>query len=157
MEEEFLHDTWQLWFHDPTSTNWDKDSYVPLGTISTVEEFCEYFKGFEQIWDKGMFFLMREHILPIWEDPANENGGCFSFKINTVDIKHYWFELCACVLGENAMQQPQQWENICGISISPKWNYSIVRVWIADDKKKSLNDYKLVHPSYSSVMFKAYK
>jgi hypothetical protein len=35
----------------------------------------------DQLYSRGMFFIMREHILPLWEDESNKNGGCFSYKI----------------------------------------------------------------------------
>lgn len=153
----FLNDTWQLWFHDPYDENWEKQSYMSLGTCSTVDEFASIYVSIGKLWTKGMFFWMREHIFPIWEDERNCQGGCFSYKINTNDVYKDWYQTCSYVLGENISKDPADWENICGVSISPKRAHSIVRIWIADKNKCSPNLYNFPLPSYTSVMFKPFQ
>ena len=72
-----------IYFHDPYDMNWDANSYKFITTISSVEDFVNIYKAFEDLWLRGMFFIMREHIMPRWEDEHNINGGCLSFKVIT--------------------------------------------------------------------------
>ena len=37
-----------------------------------------------------MLFLMKDDILPIWEDPENINGSSVSFKISGEDVVNDW-------------------------------------------------------------------
>jgi hypothetical protein len=87
-ESIFLDDRWALYFHDPDDPLWTLNSYKQIGIISTVDDFIEANKAFADLWSKGMFFLMREHIQPLWEDPYNKNGGCFSYKVNKPDVSN---------------------------------------------------------------------
>ena len=39
------------------------------------------------------YFLMRDKILPIWEDPKNINGGCISIKLEIYKVEEIWNKL----------------------------------------------------------------
>ena len=80
--------------------NWDANSYKFITTISSVEDFVNIYKAFEDLWLRGMFFIMREHIMPRWEDENNINGGCLSFKVNKQDFNDKLFEIASLILGE---------------------------------------------------------
>ena len=75
-----LNDTWCFYFHDPYNTEWDFKSFKLITSIKTVDNFISIFDCYKDILSKGMFFIMREGILPIWEDELNKKGGCFSYK-----------------------------------------------------------------------------
>jgi len=155
----FLNDTWSLYFHDPEDEDWSEDSYKFVGNISTVEDFVAVQKTFDDMWSKGMFFIMREHIKPLWEDEHNRDGGCFSFKIMKNDVGKFWFTFAAMVVGENLLQpshREQLWDKICGVSISPKRSFCILRVWISDKDYGDTKYYKIDVPSYTKIMFKSY-
>ena len=63
----YINDVWSLYFHDPYDMNWDNSSYKFITTISSVEDYINIFKAFEDLWQRGMFFIMREHIMHRWE------------------------------------------------------------------------------------------
>lgn len=153
----FLNDTWTLWFHDPTNESWDKDSYIQLATVSTVEDVAGMCEGFKELWNRGMFFLMREHIMPVWEDPHNAGGGCFSFKSMKPDVSKMWFDLVARATGETLIvrdKRPDHWEKVCGVSISPKRSYCIMRIWVADQTWSNPALYTMKLPNYTALQFK---
>ena len=70
---------------------------------------------------------MKKDIFPNWEDPSNRTGGCKSFNVKSTNILNEWNEL------------------INGISISPKREFNIVKVWFSENKedifKKNYNEY----------------
>ena len=100
METFYLNDVWCLYFHDPYDMNWEPNSYKFITTISSVNDFIEIYMTFNELLTKGMFFIMRDHIMPRWEDENNKNGGCFSFKINKNEVLDKLFEVTAQMLGE---------------------------------------------------------
>lgn len=158
MEDHFLNDTWNLYFHDPDNSNWDMDSYVLLATIGSVHDWVKVFGSFKDVWSKGMFFLMREYIQPVWEDENNKQGGCISFKLWKNEVADNWFELAGKVLGEVLLKKGKEehWKKISGISISPKRSYCIARIWLFNDTLKESNVYDLQIPSYSKIMYKSH-
>ena len=103
-----------------------------------------------------MFFLMREHIQPLWEDPFNKSGGCFSFKVNKPEAGAYFFKICAQMMSNNLAKGDSIdiHDNICGISMSPKRNYCIVRIWIGSKEFNKAQLYNTNAPSYTQVLFK---
>lgn len=157
VDEEFLDETWALHFHDPDNNEWTKSSYKQITTITTVQEWIQTDLAFKELWQKGMFFIMREHILPLWEDPNNTNGGCFSFKVNKPEATNYWFEIVAKLLGNTLGKNEKVSDNICGVSISPKRNYCIIRIWICNHDYNTISNYNIVIPSYTQVMYKEHK
>jgi len=152
----YLNDVWCLYFHDPYDMNWESNSYKFITTISSVEDFIEIYKNFTELWCKGMFFIMREHIIPRWEDENNKNGGCFSFKINKNEVLEKFFEVSAQILGETLGKNDIISTNINGISICPKKNYHIIRIWIKNNNNLSKDNYNLSIPSYSTLMYKSH-
>lgn len=151
---KFLNDSWVMYFHDPYDIEWNTNSYKMIGQMSTVEDFIYYFKSFNSLFKKGMFFIMRLDIMPQYEDKLNINGGCFSFKIYPEDLDKRFFNLCANVLGENIGKEDDYINNINGISISPKKFYYIARIWIKDNKYAKKDLYNFDIPKYSSLMYK---
>jgi len=152
----YLNDIWCLYFHDPLDYNWDLKSYHLVSQISTVEDFIMVYKTFSELFYNGMFFIMREHVAPMWEDESNRRGGCLSFKISKFDMLEKFFETCSKVLGETMGKQQEYSLNINGVSISPKRNYYIVRVWLEDSKYSSSDNYNITVPKFSSLMYKSH-
>lgn len=151
--ETFLNDCWALYFHDPANDSWDERSYQLLHTLSAVEDWVHADNAFSELWLNGMFFVMREHIRPMWEDSHNSSGGCLSFKVNKPDAKEYWFQLCAKTIGEVLLRNEKLDPNsINGISISPKRTFCILRVWLS--KQIEPENFHLETPHYTQVLYK---
>jgi hypothetical protein len=100
---------------------------------------------------------MREHITPRWEDDNNKNGGCFSLKINKEEVLEKLFEITSQILGETLGKTDEISMNINGISISPKKNYHIIRIWIKSGNNLNKDNYNFNIPSYSTLMYKSHK
>jgi len=152
----FFNDSWILYFHDPDNSNWDIDSYIQIATISNIEDWVQLYQPLKDYWNRGMFFIMREHILPIWEDEHNRAGGCVSFKLWKNEVAPYWFEVVSKTLGEILLKDVHDWNSVCGISISPKRNYCISRIWVTDQSHGNTDLYNLTIPYYSKSMFKSH-
>jgi hypothetical protein len=157
MTQRFLNDCWGVYFHDPDDNDWSEKSYMLLGTLSSIEDWQSADVSFTDLWQKGMFFLMREHIKPLWEDDHNKNGGCLSFKINKPDAGPYWYRLGAHALGESLLKDTTIADKICGVSISPKRNYCILRIWVSDPAICTIDMFNIQSPEYTQVIYKSHR
>lgn len=131
-----LENNWTLWYHDPDDKKWSIESYKKVGYITTLEEFLTYYDSIHS-FISGMFFLMKNDIPPIWEDSMNINGGILTYKLLKNVSDKIWYELSMMLIGGSLSKD---YSNINGISISPKINNCIIKIWIKDSSKmKSIN------------------
>ena len=79
-----------------------------------------------------MLFIMRDVIKPIWEDPKNRKGGCFSYKVSNKCVAKAWRHLCYHLMGETISIDSNTLNKITGATISPKKNFCIVKIWMSD-------------------------
>jgi hypothetical protein len=151
-----LSDTWVLWSHSITEQAWDIGSYANLCEIKFDEEFewlCQNFPPF----DDYILYLMRKGIEPIWEDPKNRNGGCFSFKVNKLHYKDTWEELSRALICDYLINDIEDSETITGISINPRTN--TIKIWNNDKEKKDVNilNQCVKWINYKGVMYKPHE
>jgi hypothetical protein len=127
-----LNDKWNLYYHLPDDKNWDASSYTTiLGDIQFAEEVLAINKSMpEQVIMRCMLFLMRKGIAPMWEDPKNRTGGCFSYRILNKQVSDVWRVLLLLCCGETLTTNPIHSNHINGITISPKKNFCIVKIWL---------------------------
>ena len=78
----------------------------------------------------GMFFIMRDGIFPTWEDPDNREGCCISFKISGSVLREEWNFIINRILTEDILKDRDKYENINGISIAPKKEFNILKIWL---------------------------
>jgi hypothetical protein len=76
-----------------------------------------------------MLFVMRDGITPMWEDPRNRNGGCFSYKVINKFVPEVWRNLFAALCGETLSIDHTLSCHVNGITISPKKNFCIIKIW----------------------------
>jgi hypothetical protein len=134
LTQEFhtLSDNWCLWAHLPHDTDWSIKSYKKIYTMRSVEETIAVTETLPDILVKNcMLFLMREGIQPIWEDPKNRSGGCFSYKVSNKNVYETWKELSYMLVGNTISKQNSFVVNVTGVTISPKKNFCIIKIWMS--------------------------
>ena len=148
-----LNNKWCLWFHDPLDNNWKIESYKGIHTIDTIESYWNLYSFLNnKIIENSMLFLMRENIDPLWEHKENINGGCWSLKIPKGNMFDIWNNISIALLCESISNEDTI--NINGISISPKKNFCIIKIWT----NKNINNIKNLNVinnlSYNGIIFK---
>jgi len=125
---------WNLYYHLPHDKNWTLESYKMIQAgVSTVEDVLALNNTTsDHVIKYCMLFVMREGITPMWEDPKNRKGGCFSYKIINKQVPSVWKALMTSLCGETLCVDPQYNTLINGITISPKKNFCIVKIWLSD-------------------------
>jgi translation initiation factor 4E len=128
-----LADKWTLWAHLPHNTDWSIKSYIPIYTFVSVEETLAVTETLPSVLiENCMLFLMKEGIKPTWEDPQNRNGGCFSYKISNKNVAKIWKELTYVTVGGTLSNHASYVNKVTGITISPKKNFCIIKIWMSD-------------------------
>jgi hypothetical protein len=155
--ELFFNDIWTLYFHDPYDANWTNSSYINLGQLSNVDDFWNHHTCNKDNISKGMFFLMREHIFPCWDDPCNISGGCISIKVLKEDMSKFWEDLCVKMLSETLLVPEHQ--NLCdsinGVSTSPKKHFCIIKIWLKDDTLNNKKYFDILPMYHGDVLYKS--
>ena len=132
MDQYNINNEWNIWYHSITDNNWDKKSYQKLITLRNLLDYQLIKDTFEQNhYQNGMFFCMKGNIAPLWEDPENREGGCLSFKVGSINIMHDWNDILFKCINENILTSNN--DVINGISISPKKEFNIIKVWFKYD------------------------
>jgi|SaaInlStandDraft_3_1057020.scaffolds.fasta_scaffold06810_2 hypothetical protein len=144
--------TWILWEHPMKSNDWSAKSYNQIYAVNSVPRFWRLFNNSQYLGFRTRYlFLMREGILPTWEDPNNRLGGICSFKIeleNTIDM---FKDLAFYLVTETLTDKPNDINGISisikGITVNQKNVFSgsknvwaIVKIWNRDSKNDISKD-----------------
>jgi len=151
-----LSNKFVLWAHDLHTKNWNISSYKRLFEFNNVADYWKVFNNFNKFGFKYMhFFLMKEGVDPTWEHPRNRNGGVCSFKTELTNSLDIWENMNAHMVCDLLTDSP---DDITGVSISPKNEWAIVKIWNGDcknDLSQTLNEELLAKYSELSVKYRA--
>ena len=126
VHENKITNNWNIWFHRIDEKKWTLDSYNKIATITSLESYLYYYKSIST-FIHGMFFVMKDNIPPLWEDINNINGGIITFKLTKSQSDNAWKELTSALVGNTLCDNMNL---INGISISPKINNCIIKIWV---------------------------
>jgi hypothetical protein len=137
-QHHVLSDRWTFWAHLPHDTDWSVKSYKNIYTVGSVEEAVAITETLPELLIKNcMLFIMREGISPVWEDPKNRNGGCFSYKIANKNVTEVWKDMSYVLMGGSISNDSSFVSSVTGITISPKKNFCIIKIWLSDCKNQN--------------------
>jgi hypothetical protein len=82
-DDKLLNTKWKVWFHHNDDENWHEESCKLGYEIGSLGSFWRFFNNFHLL-DKinNNVIIMRDGIVPIWEDVNNKDGGICSIKID---------------------------------------------------------------------------
>jgi translation initiation factor 4E len=147
-----LENNWVMWIHNIYDSDWSINSYKQIYSFDTLEELIKLNNFLNNnILSKLMIFFMKDNIKPIWEDINNKDGGSFSYKISNHLLQHVWKNLVYALLGNTLIDDENILKNINGISISPKKNYCIIKLWLANiENFKNTSLHEFINNSINS-------
>ncbi|KAF8172637.1 eukaryotic translation initiation factor 4E-1A [Pholiota molesta] len=102
--------------HPPESTEYEAGLTV-IGEFDTVEEFCRYFNWLKppsKLEKNSNYHIFKSGIKPMWEDPANAEGGKWVLG---------W--LAMALVGEELEEN----DEICGAVVSLRSKVDRIQVW----------------------------
>ena len=128
-----LSNKWTLWAHLPHNIDWSVKSYIPISTFTTIEETVAVTESLPHLLvENCMLFLMLYNVKPMWEDPKNKNGGCFSYKVSNKNVVVAWANLTYAIIGGSISNGNAFVNSVTGITISPKKNFCIIKIWMSN-------------------------
>jgi len=145
MDELPLQFRWSLWYSAPRDLDsdnkkWDQERVKQIVEFGTVEEFWRVFNNLappSNLQDGADLHLFRAGVSPAWEDPFNNKGGTWTYRISKDDVTHKidstWFNSVLTMIGDNFDDA----DDICGLVVSVRAKTNRVQLWIrhADDRE----------------------
>jgi translation initiation factor 4E len=115
--------------HPPDTQDYEAGLTV-IGEFKTVEEFCRYFNWLKppsKLEKNSNYHLFKTGIKPMWEDPANANGGkwVLTMKNNPELLDRCWAWLAMALVGEEL----EDGDEICGAVVSLRTKVDRIQLW----------------------------
>ena len=131
--DKFSSGSWTLYFHDPEDSSWRPDSYKKIGSFTKFSEFWGAMKAIPQErFLAGMFFMMKDPFLPLWEHRSNIHGGTYCIKVIESTAHEIFQRYTAAAVLDLVSKEKEN--SIVGVSISPKKGFHILKIWNMSSK-----------------------
>ncbi|KAF5351123.1 hypothetical protein D9756_008202 [Leucocoprinus leucothites] len=124
--------------HPPDTHDYEAGLNV-IGEFNTVEAFCRYFNWLKppsKLEKNSNYHLFKTGIKPMWEDPANADGGkwVLTMKNNPELLDRSWSWLAMALVGEEL----DEGDEICGAVVSLRTKVDRIQLWTRskDDVEK---------------------
>lgn len=151
----YLNSTWKIYIHNLTETDWSLNSYKLVYEMKTIKDFWTFFNNVKDFRNFN-FYIMRDNIKPIYEDPQNKNGYSYSYIIPGRKVTNTFVDVLVKMVSENLLNDYNAYE-ICGISLTPKLKgISILKVWLKNKNnvlKLNLRNENLINGRFQQHKF----
>jgi hypothetical protein len=154
-----LEHSWNIFFHDYMDSDWSRESYEILGTTSTIIQFWTMFNIIKQKINTGMFFFMKNGVFPKWDDNHEKKFSFLTIKVLKEKVPDFCEYILVRLLSGNIIRDKNINQNVVdGISVSPKKNFCIFKVWICspDPLYKDTTLYDIPTSYHGDVFIKEY-
>lgn len=132
-----LNRLWTLWYDSKKTLKGDdwEASLVHINTVGTAEDFWvmhNHTKRPSSIDVGASYHFFRQGVKPMWEDPANAQGGKFVFTFSSKEdlarLDQVWEDLLLGVVGEYL----DDGDEICGLVLGKRKTQTKISVWTAN-------------------------
>ncbi|EER24862.1 hypothetical protein D8B26_007427 [Coccidioides posadasii str. Silveira] len=124
---------WVVWYEKQVeSTNYDERLYLLHGDVADIATFYRVYNNYP--WDKvklrDSVHIFRKGTKPIWEDPENANGGCWTFQVPKAKCHAFFHELAIlCMANELQAAVQGEHDHVLGVSSSVRFKTHLISVW----------------------------
>ncbi|KAL2048298.1 hypothetical protein N7G274_000209 [Stereocaulon virgatum] len=134
---------WTFW-HDKHAPSGDYEGRLTLlqDDITTVKLFWEVINSFplQRLGFKDSVHFFKRGVKPVWEDLRNVNGGSWTFRVPREKTDQFWKELLVLAVGEEFFDVVQKGDDICGLSLSMRYNGNTISIWHRDATNEKSKD-----------------
>lgn len=133
-----ISSTWTVWTHDNKNDDWSVASYDPIYKISNIGEMWRFLNVFGNLNNSDyQYFIMRNGIMPIWEDNNNRDGCICSIMLECTNrtYKHIYTDICidafiafCCLVFNESFVSNNS--DINGLCYSSKQRNVLIKFWI---------------------------
>jgi hypothetical protein len=95
---------WTVWYdRHSDSENYDNRLYVLHEDVADIATFYRVYNNYP--WDKvrlrDTVHIFRKEVRPVWEDPENLEGGCWTFRVPKAKSQAFFHEIAIlCMANE---------------------------------------------------------
>ncbi len=152
-ETHLFNTKWDIWYHHSLD-DWSIGGYRKIFTINNIKDFWDFHNNIDCLGGitNLNFFMMRENITPIWEDPKNRSGGCWSVLVPIVSANKVWKELAVMMVSENLLPNI-----ITGVSINIKNGTSVFKIWNNDRIKNDPSMLPSFLKPYGNIIYRKHQ
>ncbi|GAD95067.1 translation initiation factor eIF4E, putative [Paecilomyces variotii No. 5] len=150
---------WTIWYDKHTdSSNYDNRLYVLYEDVADIATFYRVYNNYP--WDKirlrDTVHIFRKGVKPVWEDPENLKGGCWTFRVPKAKAQAFFHEiaiLCMANEFQAALEKGRfsqlarllrlmssiyavlltdklaEHDHVLGVSTSIRFNSHLISVW----------------------------
>ncbi|OQR77369.1 eukaryotic translation initiation factor 4E type 2-like [Tropilaelaps mercedesae] len=134
-EEHTLQHAYSMWFSRRMGSKQAgtiqkfEDSLKLLATFRSVEKFWKCYTHLRfpnELTGHADYHLFKYGVKPMWEDPANRDGGKWIVRMRKGVASRVWENVLLAILGEQFLVG----DEICGAVMSVRYNQEdIISVW----------------------------
>eukprot|EP01060_Flectonema_neradi_P030821 TRINITY_DN4550_c0_g1_i1.p1 TRINITY_DN4550_c0_g1~~TRINITY_DN4550_c0_g1_i1.p1 ORF type:complete len:181 (+),score=35.56 TRINITY_DN4550_c0_g1_i1:46-588(+) len=151
-----LEHRWTIWYDSGKTRhggNWE-DNLKKVADFDQVEDFWSTYNHIKRptsLEFGANYHVFKCGIKPMWEDPANKEGGRFVIKVGTSredmeKLNEYWEHLLLAMIGEYAEDGVTAIPggHITGAVLGRRKGQTKISVWTRDrSKKEALDELKV--------------
>ncbi|PGH11283.1 hypothetical protein AJ80_07182 [Polytolypa hystricis UAMH7299] len=126
---------WAVWYEkhsESSSANFDDRLYLLYEDIADIATFYRVYNNYpwEKVKLRDTVHIFRKGTKPIWEDPENVNGGCWTFRVPKAKSQSFFHEIAIlCLANEFQAALEAEHDHVLGISTSVRFNSDVISVW----------------------------
>lgn len=120
--------SWVVWAHDIRDKDFSLKAYKRAWVIDSIEKFWQFFNSISE-FKRHQVYIMRDKILPKFECPENYRGGSLSYKIQSDRDVWTTFSDVTLLAICNKMININHCDEITGITLNPKGQGAILKIW----------------------------
>ncbi|KAL5366356.1 translation initiation factor eIF 4e-like domain-containing protein [Aspergillus floccosus] len=124
---------WTVWYdkHSDTAA-YDDRLYVLHEDVADIATFYRVYNNYP--WDKirlrDTVHIFRKGVRPVWEDPQNQKGGCWRFRVPKSKAQAFFHEIAIlCMANEFQAVLEKEHDHVLGVSTSVRFNSHMISVW----------------------------
>ncbi|KAG8942799.1 hypothetical protein FRC04_003494 [Tulasnella sp. 424] len=120
------------YIHPPNTATGEYEAGLQrVGDFNTVEDFCRLFNWLKppsQLEKNSNYHLFKDGIKPMWEDPANAQGGkwVLTMRSNPELVDRCWTWLTMALVGEELDER----DEVCGAVVSLRAKIDRIQLWL---------------------------
>ncbi|EGD88941.1 hypothetical protein H112_03857 [Trichophyton rubrum D6] len=124
---------WAVWHEKHSeSTNYGDRLYPLHDDVADIATFYRIYNNYPwgKIKVRDTVHIFRRETKPVWEDPQNLKGGCWTFRVPKSKSQAFFHEVAIlCMANEFQAAVQSERDHVLGVSTSARFNSNLISIW----------------------------
>ncbi|PGH33116.1 hypothetical protein GX50_04100 [[Emmonsia] crescens] len=124
---------WTVWYEKHLeSSNYDERLYILHEDVADIGTFYRVYNNYpwQKVKLRDTVHIFRKGTKPVWEDPENQKGGCWTFRVPKAQSQAFFHEVAIlCMANEFQAALEAEHDHVLGISTSVRFNSHLISIW----------------------------